>query len=578
MRQRSPFLAAPFALLALGVGFAVAAPAGVKAKRAAPSQPIALIADRRVDEADIRRAAVVLDGDPLRKRQHAAWRKKLLDLCVDRELLALEAERQGLLADRDVKRAVERRSADILFAAIRERALIPEITPTASQIDTARAGGLYRRVKLGYILSVTDKKSTYEIYEAMKHGARFDSLAPLYSTHPSAARGGELGWRRVGELNPESQRSFATAKPGDILGPYANYQSHEFYRVEAIEDPDDAAIREAMLRERVAVLDPRYEIRLLQKHHFALNPDMVSEIIFASVTEKADSILASLDADGTRPKRGIKPRLGTIARVDGDSITYRDLSPDLMVRDSEGKSKIEDTRALLIVSTATLLPRLIEGDARERGLDRDPGVMRALRLVREEISTKAMVARAVPALDSSAVRAYYASHTSKYTRPSARRAFVAMFSAEDTARAARVHRDRKAFRDSILAIEGFKPMTSGAVNGLFPRFYGEISLFDTDTDPLSVSVRGLEEGEIAPLIQTPNGYAVAQALGREAARPYTFEEARASVAADAREDAENAWVMVKLERLRVATPARTVPARLDAIRLGMNSESGGTRR
>src|SRR5262249_37048819 len=213
--------------------------------------------------------------------------------------------------------------------------------------------------------------------------------------------------------------------------------------------------------------------------------------------------------------------------------------------------------------------RLIAKDARERGLDRDPGVARALRLVREEISTRAMVGRALPPLDSSAVRAYFGSHRSKYKRPAATRAFVALFGAEGTARASRGGWDRKSFRDSILAVEGFRPMTTNAVGALFSRLYGEISLFDTDTDPVSVAVRGLGRGQITPLIPMPNGYAIAQALGREAARPYTFEEARASVTVDAREDAENAWVVGQLARLRVATPARTVPARLDAIRLGM---------
>src|SRR2546427_9882344 len=180
MKNQRTSLSALCALLALGVAIGAGAKAlpsrkssaGVGAQEPESSQPIALIADRRVDERDIKRAAEILADDPLRKRQHGAWKKKLLDLCVDRELLAIEAERQGLLHDPDVKRAVERRSADVLFAAIRERALIPEITPTASQLDTARAGGLYRRVKLRYILSVTDKKATYELYSARKPRAR----------------------------------------------------------------------------------------------------------------------------------------------------------------------------------------------------------------------------------------------------------------------------------------------------------------------------------------------------------------------------------------------------------------------
>ena len=79
------------------------------------------------------------------------------------------------------------------------------------------------------------------------------------------------------------------------------------------------------------------------------------------------------------------------------------------------------------------------------------------------------------------------------------------------------------------------------------------------------------------MIASPNGYAVAIVTGREAARGYTFEEVSGLVAVDAREDAENTWVTAQLERLRAATPARMVPARLEALRLGMNSDMGGTR-
>jgi hypothetical protein len=116
------------------------------------------------------------------------------------------------------------------------------------------------------------------------------------------------------------------------------------------------------------------------------------------------------------------------------------------------------------------------------------------------------------------------------------------------------------------------------LSALYPRLYGEISLFDRDSDSLSVAVRKLAEGQITPLIGTPNGYALAQALGREPARAFTFEEARRDAAVDAREDAENTWVVKELERLRAATPPRAVPGRLDAVRLGMGSDPGGNRR
>jgi len=575
----------PFAIAVPGVKAAPAAkgktaPPKAKASAAkAGSDAVALVAGRTVEDADIRRAAQVMEGDPLRIREHGVWRKKLLDLCVDRELLALEAERAGFTNDPVVSHEFDLGRADILYNAIRERFLVPEMTPTPAQIDTARAGGLYRRVKLSYILTLADKKTVFELFEAIKRGASFDSIAALYSTHPSAAHGGEIGWKRVGELNSASWRAFGTARPGDLVGPYFNYQVHEFFRVEDIADPTDQEIRDKMLHDRLIESDSRYRVGLLKKYDFQLDKDQISSVIFASATEKADSLLASLDSEGKRSKHGVRPSLGVLARVDGDSITYRDLAhPEFLAPGEDGMARIDDTRDLLMLCAGAVMPRLIQRDARDRGLEGDPVVTRRLRLLREELSTRAMVSRAVPVPDPAAGRAYFEAHASRYQRPAARRAYVAVFASQDTAGMARSGWDRRAFRDSILTVDGFRTLDHGTVNTLFPRYAGEISLFDRDTDSLSVALRNLPEGQISAVIAVPNGYAFAKALGREQARAYTYEEALRDVEADARESAENAWVMKQLERLRAATPARAVPGRLDALRLGMSSDTGGNRR
>jgi hypothetical protein len=583
MKTLKRILGTSLALIPLLIGFAEGAKAPARRPtpargQSSPGGPIALVADRRVEEADIQRAGLVMERDPLRKGQPALWRKKLLELCVDRELLALEAERTGLLNDRAVKHRIERLSSDLLYAELRERALLAEIAPTAAEVDTARAGGLFRRVKIAFILAVTDRQTTFELAEALRKGADFDSAAALYSNHPSAAQRGELGWRPVASLNPKSYAAFKTAKPGDILGPYPNAQAHEFYKVEAIEDPDDKEIRNTMVKDRAAQLDLRYTNGLLRKYHFKLIPTEVSPVMFAAATEPIDSILASLDAAGVRPKRGVRPSLGVIARGDGDSITYLDISaPEVLIREADGKGKIEDTQQLGTLCVAAILPRLIARDARERGIDRDPAIARRLRLLREEESTRAMVERAVTPPDPAQSRAYFDSHPERFLRPSARRALIATFASEDTARMALSGWSRKAFRDSVFSVEGFGSQENATAPAVFPRLYAEMPLFDTDNDPLSSEVRALEEGR-SSVIRVPNGYAVALALGREPARALTYEEVAMRVAPEAREDAENAWVMRQLERLRAATPARAVPARLAAVRLGTSTDTGGKRR
>lgn len=518
--------------------------------------------------------------DPLRIRKPALWRKKLLDLCVDRELLALEAERAGLLKDPAVKHEIERRSADALYAVIRDRILLPETRPTAAQMDSARAGGLFRRVRVSYILSVADRQANQEVSAALQAGASFDSIMEIYSIHPSKTRGGDIGWKWAGELNGASWGALKTAKAGDVLGPYRNGAAYDFYRIEATQEPDDAAIRGKIMGDRAAWLEPSYAATLLQRYKFELNPAAVTSVIFATSTEPADSILASLSPAGTRSERGVHPALGVLARADGDSITYLDIAfPEILRRDSNGKAHIRDSQRLGVLCTTAILPRLIARDAREHGIDRDPAVARTLRLIREDISTRTMVARAAPEpSDPDAVHAYFESHPARYQRPPARRALVAMFDSEDSARASLRAWNGIGFQDTTLIARGFRTQWRATAATLLANFYAEIPLFDTGRDPLSLAVRSLDAGQMSPVVRMPHGYALAAVLGREAARPMTFSEAAADAAEDAREDRENAWVTGQLNRLRAATPARTVPARLDAVRLDLGSNTGGKRR
>ncbi len=552
--------------------------------RAAPPPslrgPIALVGGIRIEEADIQRAALVLAADPLRVQHPAQWRKKLLDFCIDRELLAMEAERQGLLRDPNVMSEIVGRNEEALNSEIRDRVLIPALEPTPAQIDTARAGHGFRRINARYMLTVSDRKSSIQFCSALRRGASFDSIARIYSIHPSAADGGRVGWVQIRYMNPISRSDVEAAKPGDVLGPYPNDAATEVYRVDSIAEPTATEIRDALMRDRSRGLDAVYQAELLRKYKFTLDPTQVNPVIFAAATERVDSILVSLGPDGTRSARGVHPALGTLARVDGDSITYADIAKSAyLVRESDGKAHIEDTQRLYDLCVIALLPRLVPRDAHDRGVDRIPDVARKLRLIREEASTRAMVARAAPARsDSASLSAYLESHRERFQRPPARRSVVAIFIKEDSARAARYFWSGIASFDSSLIAKRFLLQERASVSTLLAGYHAEIPLFETDTDPVSLAARSLSAGQLSQVVQMPHGFALALVLGKEPARPLTLAEAAARVAQDLRDDRQDAWVVSELKRLRVATPAQRFPARLEALRISAAPSAGRKRR
>ncbi|MBI4364239.1 MAG: peptidyl-prolyl cis-trans isomerase [Candidatus Latescibacteria bacterium] len=372
----------------------------------------------------------------------------------------------------------------------------------------------------------------------------------------------------------------SAAKPGEILGPYPNDAATEVYKVEAIEEPSDADIRASLVRERSIWIEPRYHEELLKKYKFTLDPDQVSPTIFAAVTELADSILASLGPDGTRAERGVRPALGVIARAGSDSITYRDLaSPDLLPRASDGKGRISDTQSLYHLSVSAILPKLVLRDAHDRRIDQDPGVARVLRLIRESVSTQAMVSREVPPQNRpDSLRAYFESHSERYRRPPARRAVVAIFIKEDSARAARYFWSGKATFDSSLIAQRFRLQPGASATTLLPGYYAPMTLYETDRDSLSLVTRAVEPGNLTPVVGIRHGFAICLVLEKEPARALTFEEAADRVAVDYRADREEKWVLRELKRLRPITPVRRFPARLASLRLAAASGvEGGDR-
>jgi len=216
-----------------------------------------------------------------------------------------------------------------------------------------------------------------------------------------------------------------------------------------------------------------------------------------------------------------------------------------------------------VSNVIAVLPGLIMRDARERGLDRDPGAARQLKLIRDELATHAMVRRAVAdKLDSVACLKHFQANAARYRRPAARRALVAMFAIEDSARAALRAWLGVGFAESTLAARGLLPQEGAGATTLLRGRYAEIPLFDTDADPLSLAARALGAGRITPVVRTVHGHAVAIVRAREEARPLTYAEARGRVVSDLRSEVENAWVLDLLQRLRAATPVQRFPSRL----------------
>ncbi len=578
------------ALFALACAVALAASPGTTARAKAAVAPavrgpIATLGDRTVEPVDIQRAALVLASDPLRTRNPAQWRRMLLDRCVDRELLSAEAERLGLPDDPVVKRRYEDREFLRLYREVWERLLIPGIEPTDAQIDSLQKTGLYRSVDLHYIVMLDDEHGTQKalaqkILDRIRAGASFDSMARIYSVHPSRQQGGHFGPSLVRDLAASSYKDVIAAKPGDVLGLYSGRPGrntyHQIYKIGGFSELSNDSLRSLVRIERTNNIVQLHQEALLHKYHFAPDSTMEKPLLFALGSESRDSLLASLSSDGTRPKRGVRPALGVIARVDGDSMNFLDFyHRTRLTVGTSGRLRVRDEVHLRELMGQAFYRELVVRDAKDRGFASEFQIARELRLARDEEAVREMVKRARPPdPDSTALRAYFETRASRYQRPAAWIARVGVFSNRDSAAAALREWNGTGMGDSAFYARGLVEQPRATQYDLMVGHTARITYFDRDPDPMARAVRILSEGQFTPVVGILEGYAVARVIGRESARPYAMDEVKDRVRRDWREETENEWVLRQLERMRAKTPIRIVPARLEAVKLGPAKGTG----
>ena len=554
--------------------------------KAAPLTVATVGTSRKVDTVDIQRAAQAFASDPLRKTNAAAWKKALLDRSVDRELLAMEAERLGLAKDPALAKRVSDREYSILLRRLYEKVLIPGITPTKEQLAEIRAAKLHRGVDLYYLMVRDDasgakRAMAQRIVDAAKKGAKFDSLVYLYSGHPpSRAAKGYFGWVLAKDLDPASYDDVRNAKAGDVVGLYSGPYGHEIYKIGAFAEPSDDSLFTLVYQERRRGVSRDYEDGLLKKYHFQLDQTQVEKVTFAVGSETPDSILASLGPDGTRPERGVRPALGVLATYDGGTVTIRDMiraTPPVVGR--TGRMRIRDTAMLQGLCARAVLPELTLRDIRERGLDKEPETVRELRLSRDGILTVAMVEKNRPALPGDAdLRAYFEKTRDRYTRPKTAMTRVVVFANRDTA-AALFDRARAAggLSESLLMAAGLRSTRAETLLRLPYSTYATMPLTAGERDELANAAVAATPGTLLPLTGVSQGTAVAQVLSVEEARPMTYEEASTMVRRMWLEDAEDRWVQTQLTSLRAKIPVRVQPGRLESVKLtSVLSSAGGT--
>lgn len=154
-----------------------------------------------------------------RKMSLEAVYPSLLTRAIDSKLVTLEGRRAGFSKDPEVKKRLLDVEDQIISEIFLTKTIGSQVTEEAlqkiySETKSEMASG--DQIKARHILLDSEEKAM-EIIKKLQAGAEFAKLASEYSTGPSAASGGDLGWFGEGQMVPEFSKAAFALNPGDIV-------------------------------------------------------------------------------------------------------------------------------------------------------------------------------------------------------------------------------------------------------------------------------------------------------------------------------------------------------------------------
>ncbi len=279
--MRRPAQALAVSLLALSLGSTVLS-------AAEPDDVVAKVGDTEITEADLAFAAQDL-GKELQRFPPAQWRKLLLDVMVDMELMAHAAREDGLDKDPDFERQLDflklRALRNAYLAQKIDGAVTDEEVQAAYDKEFADFEGP-EEINARHIL-VKEKAEAEALIAELDGGADFAELAREKSTGPSGPNGGSLGYFVKGQMVPPFEAAAFALEPGTYTKePVETQFGWHVIKLEDKRRQEKPAFEEVANGLRQQLMRERYDARMAElKDQVAV--EILDEALAKSETEGA---------------------------------------------------------------------------------------------------------------------------------------------------------------------------------------------------------------------------------------------------------------------------------------------------
>ena len=200
-------------LAACGKGQQAAAPSAATDKPATP--PVAIVDGTPISREayddylkGLLRGKPATDVTPDEKNQ-------VLDQMINMQLIASQAEKDGLEKDADVATRIALLRTQILADAAAQK-YVKSNEPSDQELHTAYDTATDKTEYHASHILVPTKEKAEQLIKKLKGGAKFEDVAKAESTDNSKANGGDLGWFTLARMVKPFGDAVKTLKKGDI--------------------------------------------------------------------------------------------------------------------------------------------------------------------------------------------------------------------------------------------------------------------------------------------------------------------------------------------------------------------------
>jgi peptidyl-prolyl cis-trans isomerase C len=209
---------------------------------------VAVVGDVKIMDTDI--DALLQEIPEQARAQYASpdGKKEFVNSLTEIKMLSLEARKQGIDKNPDVKRKLDFMGDQMLARGLAE-STVEKIEVSDEDVskyynDNKDKFTTGPRVKLRHIL-VDNEGDAQTILAELKKGADFSALAKEKSKCPSSQQGGELGWATKGMMVPEFENAAFVLEKGQMSGVVKSTFGYHIIMCDDVEAAKQIAIEEA---------------------------------------------------------------------------------------------------------------------------------------------------------------------------------------------------------------------------------------------------------------------------------------------------------------------------------------------